>query len=134
MHIAVNEWFEKTTVFLHDPFTARAPSQPTSLRFKILVRKNNVRDIRSEMSKAHRSHGMWVQPDVCGLFSKMVGSFSANVGSWPNGIKLASGLLLYQLLTQCLPRFDHEREALRSPLLDARLHSMRADGDDNQHP
>jgi len=48
-------------------------------------------------------------------------------------MKLASGLLLYQLLTQCLPRFDHEREALRAPLLDARLHAMRADGDDEQH-
>ena len=48
-------------------------------------------------------------------------------------MKLASGLLLYQRLTQCWPRFDHERDALRSPLLDARLHARRADGDDDQH-
>jgi hypothetical protein len=50
------------------------------------------------------------------------------VGSWVNGIKLASDLLVYQLLTQCLPGFDHQREALGSPLLDARLHPMGADG------
>jgi hypothetical protein len=31
---------------------------------------------------------MWVQPDVLGLFSISVGSFSVNLGSWPNGIKL----------------------------------------------
>jgi hypothetical protein len=53
-------------------------------------------------------------------------------GSWPNGIKLASKLLLYQLLTQCLPRFDHQREALGPPLLDARLHAMRSDRVDDQ--
>jgi hypothetical protein len=32
------------------------------------------------MSKAHRFHRMWVQPDVFGLFSGSVGSFSDNVG------------------------------------------------------
>jgi hypothetical protein len=58
--------------------------------------------------------------------------FSQKMGSYANGMKLASGLLLYQLLTQCWPRCDHEREALRSPRLDARLHAMRADGDDDQ--
>jgi hypothetical protein len=47
-------------------------------------------------------------------------------------MKLASELLLDQLLTQFLPGFDHEREALRSPLLDARFHPMRADGVDDQ--
>jgi hypothetical protein len=48
-------------------------------------------------------------------------------------MKLTSELLLYQrLLTQFLPRFDHEGEALGSPLLDARLHPMRADGVDDQ--
>jgi hypothetical protein len=41
-------------------------------------------------------------------------------------IKLASELLLYQLLTQFLPGFDHEGEALGSPLLHARLDTMRA--------
>jgi hypothetical protein len=49
-------------------------------------------------------------------------------GSWPNGIKLASEFLLDQLLTQYLPGFDHEREALGAPLLDARLHP----GDENE--
>jgi hypothetical protein len=72
--------YGKTIVFLHDLFTARSPSQPTSLRFKILVRKNNVREIRFDMSKAHCSYIMWVQPDVLGLFLASVGSFSANVG------------------------------------------------------
>src|ERR671931_329601 len=70
----------KTAVFPHAPFTARSPSQPTSLRFKILVRKNNVREIRADMSTAHRSYIRWVQPDVLGLFLASVGSFSANVG------------------------------------------------------
>ena len=32
------------------------------------------------MSKVHRSHSIRVQPDVFGLFSGSVGSFSANVG------------------------------------------------------
>src|SRR5882724_5656726 len=65
------------------------------------------------------SHRRWAEPDVCGLFLN-------NVGSWPNGIKLASELLLYELLTQCLPGFDHERKALGPPLLDTRLHPMGA--------
>ena len=43
-------------------------------------------------------------------------------------MKLTSELLLYQLLTQFLPGFDHERETFGSPLLDARLHPMRSDG------
>jgi len=34
--------------------------------------------------------------------------------------------VLYYLLAQFLPGFDHEREALGSPLLDARLHPMGA--------
>jgi hypothetical protein len=51
-----------------------------------------------------------------------------NVGSWANGMKLASERLLDQLLMQCLPGFDHEREALGAPLLDARLHPMRSEG------
>jgi hypothetical protein len=74
----------KTTVFPHDPFTARAPSQPASLRFKILVQKNNVREIHSDMSKAHRSQVTWVEPDVFGLFSESMGSCALLViqGSW----------------------------------------------------
>jgi hypothetical protein len=48
-------------------------------------------------------------------------------------MKLASGLLLDQLLTQCLPGFDHQWEALGAPFLDTRLHAMRSDGDDDQH-
>jgi hypothetical protein len=53
------------------------------------------------------------------------------VGSYANGIKLASELLLDHLLTQFVPGFDHKREALGSPFLDARLHSMRSDGVDD---
>jgi hypothetical protein len=49
-----------------------------------------------------------------------------------NGIKLASELLLDQLLTQFLPGFDHQREALGPPFLDARFHAMRSDGVDAQ--
>jgi hypothetical protein len=41
-------------------------------------------------------------------------------------MELPSELLLYQLLTQFLPGFDHEREALEPPFLDARLHPMGA--------
>jgi hypothetical protein len=47
-------------------------------------------------------------------------------------MKFASELLLDHLLTQCLPGFDHQREALGSPFLDARLHAMRSDGVDDQ--
>jgi hypothetical protein len=50
------------------------------------------------------------------------------IGSNPNGMKLACEFLLYQLLTQCLPGFEHQGEALGAPLLDARLYPMRADG------
>jgi hypothetical protein len=49
-----------------------------------------------------------------------------------NGIKLASKLLVYQLLTQFLPGFDHKREALGPPFLDTRLYAMRSDGVDDQ--
>jgi hypothetical protein len=48
----------------------------------------------------------------------------------PNGIKLAPARLRYQLLTQCVPGFDHQGEGLGSSLFDARLHAMRADGVD----
>jgi hypothetical protein len=47
-------------------------------------------------------------------------------------MKLASELWLDQLLTQCLPGFAHEREALGAPFLDTRLHAMRSDGVDEQ--
>jgi hypothetical protein len=47
-------------------------------------------------------------------------------------MKLASDLLVYQRLTQFLPGFDHKREALGPPFLDARLYSMRSDGVDDQ--
>src|SRR5918997_1279050 len=50
----------------------------------------------------------------------------------PNGMKLVSELVLDQLLTQFLPGFDHKWEALGPPFLDARLHSMRSDGVDDQ--
>jgi hypothetical protein len=59
-------------------------------------------------------------------------AISQKIGADPNGIKLASELLLDQLLTQCVPGFDHQGEALGPPFLDARLHSMRSDGVDDQ--
>jgi hypothetical protein len=92
------------------------------------MQQNNVRETRADMSKANRSQIEWVQPDVCGLFSVSVGSFSANVGSWPNGIKLASERLLDQLPAQLLSGFNHQGEALGSPLLDPRLHTIGARG------
>jgi hypothetical protein len=55
-----------------------------------------------------------------------------DVGSWANGMKLASECILDQLLTQFLPGFNHERETLGSPLLDARLHPMGAFRINNQ--
>jgi hypothetical protein len=78
---------------------------------------------------------MWVQTAVCRLLAQNVGSLAVivspslrllarNVGSWPNGIKLTFELLLEQLLSQFLPGFDHEREALGAPLLDPRLHTI----------
>jgi hypothetical protein len=83
----------KTAVFLHEPSTLRSPSQPVCLRFKILVQQNNVQKICADMSKANRSHRMWVQPDVLGLFLDNVRSFSIIVGlsamifSWNLGRK-----------------------------------------------
>jgi hypothetical protein len=53
-------------------------------------------------------------------------------GQEPNGMKLTSERLLDQLLTQVLAGCDHEREALRSPLLDTRLHTMGACRVDDQ--
>jgi hypothetical protein len=44
-------------------------------------------------------------------------------------MKLTSERLLHQLLTEFLPRFDHQRETLGSPLLDARLPPMGAYSD-----
>jgi hypothetical protein len=54
------------------------------------------------------------------------GILQNDVGSWANGIKLTSDHLLYQLLTQFLPRLHHNRNTLRPPFLDARLQAMRA--------
>ena len=54
------------------------------------------------------------------------------MGSWPNGIKLALERLLDSRLTQFVPGFDHQGEALGPPFLDARLHAMRSDGVDEQ--
>jgi len=39
-------------------------------------------------------------------------------------MKLTSELLLEQLLSQFLPGFDHERDALGAPLLEPRLHPI----------
>jgi hypothetical protein len=47
-------------------------------------------------------------------------------------MKLTLEFLLYQLLTQCLPGFNHKRKALGPPLLDARLHPMGANRDNHQ--
>jgi hypothetical protein len=49
-------------------------------------------------------------------------------GSWPNGMKLTLECLLYQLPTPFLSGCDHEREALGSPLPNARLRPMGAYG------
>jgi hypothetical protein len=48
------------------------------------------------------------------------------VGFGPNGIKLASERLLDQLSAQFLSGFNHQGEALGSPLLDPRLHTIGA--------
>jgi hypothetical protein len=80
MPITVNDSCEKTTVFLHAPSTLCSPSPPACLRFTILVQQNNVREIHADMSQANCSHRIWVQPDVLGLFSVGVGSFSDNLG------------------------------------------------------
>jgi hypothetical protein len=61
--------------------TTSLSPKPASTRYNILVQKNNVREIHADMSKANCSHRIWVQPDVLGLFSVGVGSFSDNVGS-----------------------------------------------------
>jgi hypothetical protein len=53
-------------------------------------------------------------------------------GSDPNGMKLAAQCWLDQLLTQFVPRFDHDGEGLGAALLDARLQAMRSDGVDTQ--
>jgi hypothetical protein len=49
-------------------------------------------------------------------------------GQEPNGIKLASERLLDQLPAQLLSGFNHKGEALGSPLLDPRLHTIGARG------
>src|SRR5262245_6087732 len=54
--------------------------------------------------------------------------FSTYMGEDPNGMKLASELLLDQLPAQVLAGFHHEREALGTPLLDPRLCPMRTLG------
>src|SRR5688500_8577494 len=59
-------------------------------------------------------------------------AFLTKSGHAPNGMKLDFELLLCRLLTQCSPGFDHERETLGPPLLDARLHPMGAYRDHNQ--
>jgi hypothetical protein len=61
-------------------------------------------------------------------------AISIKSGQEPNGIKLASERLLDQLPAQFLSGFNHEREALRSPLFDPRLCPMQADGVDKQRP
>jgi hypothetical protein len=48
----------KTIVLSHQPLALRSPYQYASLRFAILVQKNNVRETRADMSKANRSHRM----------------------------------------------------------------------------
>ena len=60
------------------------------------------------------------------------GNGLTKTGQEPNGMKLASERLLDQLLAQLLSGFNHQREALGSPLLDPRLHSMRSDRVDDQ--
>jgi hypothetical protein len=49
-------------------------------------------------------------------------------------MKLASELLVDQLLTPCVPGCDHQGEGLGPPLLDPRLYPMRPEGIDDQSP
>jgi hypothetical protein len=50
----------------------------------------------------------------------------------PNGMKFASELWRYQLVTEFLSGLDHEGKTLGAPLLDTRLHAMRSAGVDDQ--
>src|SRR5688572_29563512 len=73
--------------------------------------------------------GVWTLALLCSARFFAISVYTPDM----NGIKLACELLLYQLLTQFLPGLDHKGEALGPPFLDARLDSMRSDGDDDQH-
>jgi hypothetical protein len=70
----------KTTVLSNLPVVTQLRSHTASFWFNILVQKNNVRETRAGMSKVNRSQVMWAPPDVLGLFSGSVGSFSDNLG------------------------------------------------------
>jgi hypothetical protein len=64
--------------------------------------------------------------------SAALASHATKEGSDTNGMKLAPELLVYQLLTQFLPGFEHQGEALGPPFLDPQLYSMRSDRVDDQ--
>jgi hypothetical protein len=59
---------------------------------------------------------------TCCLVLKII-SLHTIEGSWPNGLKFTA---------EFLPGFAHQREALRSPCLDPRLHPRRALGIDDE--
>jgi hypothetical protein len=65
--------------------------------------------------------------DNLGTLTIKDSTFSNNVSSGPNGSKLAPERLRYQSLTQFLPGCAHQGEGRGSPLLDTRLHPIRAD-------
>ena len=63
-----------------------APHRP-NIRLEILVAKNNVQEICTEISKLNHSHEPWVRSNVLGLFLN-------NVGSWPVLVKWVSHSML----------------------------------------
>jgi hypothetical protein len=97
-----------------DRFFKLARRHPTALPLQHTGSENNVRETRSDMSKVNRSHGIWVQPDVFGLFSGSVGSFSANVGLRAAIFSLNVGMKV------CCSRAGHlySRAATASPWRD----------------
>jgi hypothetical protein len=71
---------KETTVLSNLPVVTQLHSHTASLWFNILVQKNNVQETCAGMSIVNRSQVMWAPPDVFGLFSGSVGSFSDNLG------------------------------------------------------
>src|SRR5919106_4871817 len=57
-----------------------------------------------------------------------------NSGSYANGVKVTAEPWRSELLTEVLPGFDPERDALRSSLLDARRSPIGASGGHTQRP
>jgi hypothetical protein len=114
---------KETTVLSNLPVVTQLHSHTASLWFNILVQKNNVQETCAGMSIVNRSQVMWAPPDVFGLFSGSVGSFSDNLGlggvifSFNAGTKpRCSRVVITTRPTQNvrLPRFQN-RNRLRLP-------------------